>query len=156
MMQWALLLAVSGFVFIYLEFFVPGGLLAVLGASLLLLSLVLFGFSVAPWVLIIYLITIIILLLLLIKLAMAHIRKSKKSIYLEDDQEGYLASCWNQKMIGKKGVASSPLNPSGHVFVDNEYLQARSKTGFIKKGSPIKIIGGQGAYYLVELLNKDT
>ena len=152
MIQLALVIGLIGYIFVYLEFFVPGGLFAILGSALLLLSLVLMGFSVSSGMLIFYLVVMILLLLGMIKVALVHIKRSKRSVYLEGDQEGYKASSWNEKFVGKEGITSTPLNPSGHIFVENEYLQAIAKTGFIKKDTPIKIVDGQGSHYLVELL----
>ena len=51
----------------------------------------------------------------------------------------------DKDLVGKEGVVSSDLKPSGHILVEDNYYQAVSKTGYIEKGRNIKVIGGQGA-----------
>jgi len=146
-------LAAAGLLMIYLEFFIPGGILAILGGGLLVGSLVLFGMQkVGVGWLVIYFLILFILVLSTCKLALWQIRKSrkKKSFYLADDQAGFQASEFKKEFIGKTAIAYSDLKPAGHILVEGEQLQALSETTYIDKGSTVLIIGGKGAYLIVK------
>ena len=142
-------LGVLGLLLIYFEFFLPGGILGVLGGVLMLLSIALFIW-VQPcfyWVLL-YIVLCIGLTVGVIRLAL-YVLKKKPTMYAAEDQSGYLASEINLELIGKSGKAITNLAPSGHVEVEGERYQALSETSFIKKGESIKIISGAGACYKV-------
>ena len=55
-------------------------------------------------------------------------------------------------MIGKTGIASTDLRPSGKVDIDDETYDAKSEIGFIDKGGKVKVIdyrSGQ-VYVMIE------
>ena len=142
-------LGVLGLLLIYFEFFVPGGILGVLGGVLMLLSIALFIW-VQPhlyWVLL-YMIICIGLTVGVVRLAL-YVLKKKPTMYAAEDQSGYLASEIDSELFGKKGKAITNLAPSGHIEVEGERYQALSENSFIKKGESIKIISGEGACYKV-------
>ena len=138
-------LGVLGLLLIYFEFFVPGGVLGVLGGVLMLLSLTLFIWVLPHlyWVLL-YVGVGIVLLVLVIRLALSMLKK-RPTMYAAEDQSGYLASKIDPELIGKTGKAVTNLSPSGHIEVEKERYQAISESAFIKKGELIKIICGEGA-----------
>lgn len=148
---WAL--AVAGLSLIFLEFFLPGAIMAIGGSVLLLTSLYVF-YKVAPDPLLFigYLGLLVLLVFLVIRLALWRVKSTAKkgTIYLMSDQEGYQASIYPKEMVGKKGVAASDLKPSGHIFIEEAAYQALSKSGYIDKGTPVEILGGQGSHLIVK------
>ena len=46
----------------------------------------------------------------------------------------------NLHMVGKTGVAQSNLYPRGAVFIEGKAYEARSRTGPIDEGTPIRIM----------------
>lgn len=145
-------LAVIGLVLIYFEFFLPGGLVGILGGLLLIGSAFVFAmeYGGAMWTTI-YVFVLIALLVFTIKFALFRIKhtKTKNTLYSNQDQEGFFASSFHEDLIGKEGIAASNLNPSGHIWVDDKRHQAVSNGSFVKKGEKVKIIRGQGSYYVV-------
>ena len=143
-------LGVIGLILIYFEFFVPGGILGTLGA-LFLVSGVVFCF----WKQVdmiwgaLYIFLLVIGLVLTIRLALWKIKKSQTSFYLKEDQEGYVASSYEGEIIGKSGKALTALRPSGHILIENKPYQAVSESGYIKKGTLIQVIRGEGARFIV-------
>ncbi len=137
---------------IYLEFYLPGGILALIGGSLALLGLFLFSQAVPDlfWTGL-YLILMCLAAFFVCKLALYRIRTAKpeKSVYLHQDQTGFFASHYDKTLIGKSGEALSDLKPSGHILVEGQSLQALSESGYISKGDRILITAGRGAYYIV-------
>ena len=147
-------LAVLGMVLIYAEFFLPGAILAILGGLSLLVSAVLSFMRTSPLWGSIYVLILGGGVILTCKLALRRMQfaKTKDRFFLEKDQEGYLASSFDQNMIGKTGVVSTELKPSGHIIIDGVRFQALSETGFLEKGKEIEVVGGQGSHLIVRAI----
>lgn len=138
---------VLGLFSIFIEFFLPGGIFAVIGALLVLGSIIAFAASADSLLFsLIFLIFSVLSVYIVIRLALWSIRKGalSTSIYSEDNQEGYVASAWNQSLIGKEGVVLTELRPGGHVKIEKKSFTAISKSRFIEKGEEIVVIGGEG------------
>jgi membrane-bound ClpP family serine protease len=146
-----ILLGIVGLVLIFLEFFLPGAILAVIGTLCLLVSLGLcFSTYAAIWGTF-YLFILLLTVYLTCRLALWRIKRSKGSgnFYLSDTQEGYTASSFDQSLIGKEAIVSTELKPAGHILVEGKLLQAISETGFISKGVKVQIVGGKGSHLIV-------
>ncbi|MDN3509650.1 MAG: NfeD family protein [Candidatus Neptunochlamydia sp.] len=142
-------IALLSLILIYLEFFVPGAVLGVLGGVGFCLSILLFIWELAtPWQIIIFVIAIIVLLVLTIKMALWKL-KQKPAMFAKEKQSNYLASEFDKEMIGKPGEAITDLKPSGYVRVEGKRHQAVSESLYIKKGESVKIIAGEGARLIV-------
>ncbi len=143
-------LGVVALLLIYFEFFVPGGILGTLGALLLIAGVIVCFWKQTKliWVAV-YIFLLLIGLALAIRLALQKIKRSQKSFYLRDDQEGYVASSYENEIIGKSGQALTSLRPSGHILIEEKPYQAVSESGYIKKGTSIQVIGGEGARFIV-------
>ena len=153
---WAL--AVIGFALIYLEFFLPGGIMAIGGAICLLSSLYVFYQTTSEaFSLFLYFLALLALTWIIAKFALWRVRSTAKkgTIYLMNDQEGYQASIYPKELIGKVGLTATDLKPSGHLWVEDQRFQALSKTGYIEKGTSVEILGGQGAHLIVKLYRND-
>lgn len=150
MITTALIFLGVGLLLIFLEFFLPGGILGIAGGVLLVLSIVFFSIG-SPSLLyvILYIIGVGILLVLLVKYTLWRIRTGK-GFYLNTAQEGHVASEFSHEAIGKKGEALSDLKPAGHILVEGNRYQAVAKTGYIIKGTKIIVVGGEGAHLIVK------
>ena len=154
----AIVLAIAGLVLIHFEFFLPGGIMGVIGGLLLVSGVVAFLFAESrPVALILFIISSLVLLYANIKLALYFIRKTGKKgyVFLDSDQEGYQASAFQKQLIGKRGTALSDLKPSGHICVEGKYLQATSGTGYVDKGACVEVVSGQGAHLIVKEIKKE-
>ena len=148
----AILVALAGFLLIYLELYVPGGILGVLGGVALVFSLTLFIWQKKGVMWNVVFATLLVLFIgLTIKLALHRIKKNrhKNTIYADKDQEGFFASSFNTAFVGKAGVVESDLKPSGHVLIEGKREQAVSQGVYIKKGEKVIVIGGEGARLIV-------
>ncbi len=152
-MTTAIFLLLAALIMIYLEFFLPGGVMGTAGGLLLLLSIIIatqasesLAFAV------IFTIVALVALGATVKLALWQIRSSGKykTIYLDDDQEGFKAPTYDASAIGKQGTTSSVMAPSGYVKIEGKKYQAVSKTGFIQPKTPVEVVGGKGAYLVVK------
>jgi membrane-bound ClpP family serine protease len=151
-MSLIILLAVFGFLFIFLEFFLPGMIFAILGALLLIASISQFFFCYGILWGVIYLLSVLLLCIGVCKIALSWIQrhKAKDHFYLNNHQEGYLASQFDPSFIGKEGIAFTELKPSGHILVEGKQQQALCESGYIPKGAAIQVVGGKGGHLLIK------
>ncbi len=141
-----------GLFLIFLEFFLPGGIMGIGGGILVIVSIVFYALhaeSALPVIL--FAIAALFFVGLLIRFAIWRIQKGKaKGIFLNTDQEGYIASKYAEELIGHGGEALSDLKPAGHILVEGKRYQAVSKVGYVTKGSKIEVVGGEGAHLIVK------
>jgi len=92
------------------------------------------------------------LLAIVVKFALWKIQTAKAGtgVYHSDDQEGYIASGFDETLIGREREVTADLRPSGYVTVDSKRYQAVSKSGYIEKGSQVQIVSGEGAHLIVK------
>ena len=72
-----------------------------------------------------------------------------RRIALETDLEESFSSPSLEPLVGKKGMASTVLRPSGKVIIDGKIYDGISDKGYIDKGTPIKIIRFENAQVYV-------
>ena len=147
------LLLIAGWVFLYLEFFLPGGLMGVIGGIGLVLAVVLFAFEAPPiWAMLLFIAAVVVVTALLVKWTLRQIRATKKtnSMYLADDQEGFRATSYDASLVGKECITDTDFRPAGHILVEGRRLQALSKSGYIEPGVAVIIIGGEGAHLIIK------
>jgi membrane-bound serine protease (ClpP class) len=153
------LLAIVGLALIYTEFFLPGGVLAVIGGIALFISAMLcFSRTSSPLWGMTYFILLVAATVCVCRLALWKIRRSKVKdrFYLEKDQEGFVAASFDSGLIGKKGNVLTELKPAGHILVEGVQYQALSEVGFLSKGEPVEVVGGKGSHLLVRTYVKRT
>lgn len=156
-MQPFLLLAV-GLLMIFLEFYLPGGVMGTIGGVIVIASLVLFVSQTDSLLAVIaYVVGVTVVLMVLFRFALWRIQNAPpdKSIYSSGDQEGYVASNYDRSAIGKTGVVTTDLKPGGHVSVDGKKYLALSQSGYVTKGEAIEVIGGEGESLIVKRVKKD-
>ena len=150
----AVLIGLLGLLCLYCEFFLPGGVLAVLGGLILLSSVVLFFLhSTSPLWGILYLILLLMAAIFTCFLALKNIKRSGKqnAFFLQRNQSGFSAERIEENLIGKEGVVSTELKPSGHVRIEGKVYQALSQGEFVSKGTPVEVVLMKGSHVIVKL-----
>jgi membrane-bound serine protease (ClpP class) len=149
-----ILLAV-GLLLIFIEFYVPGAIMGIAGGILIAISIYDFTLQAqSSWVVFLYLLGVVVSIGLVIKFAIWCITTAKpeSSIYSNKNQEGFVASHFDQTVIGKKGTALTDLKPGGYILVEGKQYQALSQTGYITKGADVLVTGGQEESLNVKLM----
>jgi membrane-bound serine protease (ClpP class) len=147
-MTFIILLALLGFVLVYSEFYFPSGILGIIAAASLIGSATWFGYLWygIHWT-IVYALLLIAGVLLVSQIA---IRRVRKKIALNVDQQEHIASTFDVNLVGKTATVLTDLKPTGHVVIDGKQYQALSETGYLPKDTPVIIVGGRGAYLIVK------
>ncbi len=137
---------------LYMEFFLPGGILALCAFLLGIGGTALF-FWKAPefWLGAVYLAVFIFTALAVCFLALRTIRRSKDSFYLREDQEGFVSSSFEEDLVGKEGIVSTELKPAGHVRIEGAVYQALSQGDFIIKGTTVEVVTMKGSHLIVKI-----
>lgn len=137
-----------GLILVFLEFFMPSGLLGSIAALLFFSGITVFWFyTTSPTWTVLLLFLVLGLIWIDCRFALSRVRKS---ILLKEDHQGFQASTYDPDLIGREGVALTDLKPSGHIVIEDEKFQALSETGYISKGAPVTVIRGRGAYLIVK------
>jgi membrane-bound serine protease (ClpP class) len=150
----AILIGLAGLLCFYIEFFIPGGILALVGFLALVGSSVLFCLRVDSALLgFIYVICLLVAAVFVCYLAIKHMKKSgsKNSFFLQKSQEGFSVEKLEEDLTGKEGVVSTELKPAGHVRIDDKVYQAVSLGQFISSGKAIEVIEMKGSHVVVKL-----
>lgn len=136
-----------GLLSVFIEFFLPGGIFAVIGV-LLLLAGIAFSFIEDPSAIgaFSYFTTLFVGLYITIKFALYCVEHlfPQKGIFLKSDQEGFTASQWDHSLIGKEGIAFTDLRPGGQVQIEGKQYSAISKSGYLYKGEALRVVDGEG------------
>jgi membrane-bound ClpP family serine protease len=139
------LLAIGCFL-IFCEFYLAGLVLATLGGFLVITSMVLFAMQYSALATGAFFIGVVIAVIAVCKFAIWKIKstKSKGSLYSDNNQEGYIASTYDQSAIGKKGMVTADLKPGGYISIEGKKHAAISISGYISQGEMVLVVGGEG------------
>ncbi len=149
-MTLALILSFLGFALLYLEFFLPGIIMGLLGGCLVTGGVVLFALQRYGLLLnLLYFAVTIGITVAVCKLAVWLIKKRRGSYFLTDDQEGFVGAEFDASLIGEGAEVATDLRPSGHISFDGRRYQAVAELGYITKGSAVEIIGGRSSHLIV-------
>lgn len=147
------LLVFFGLLLIFIEFYLPGGIVGACGAILALSGMVLYGMRSDSLLFTLLFVAVSLFLVgVLIRFALWRIPRAspERSIYLTGDQTGFVASTFEKSAIGKQAVVTSDLKPGGHISVEGKVHQAISVSGYIAKGQSVEVIDGKGESLIVK------
>jgi membrane-bound ClpP family serine protease len=146
-------LFILGIILLFLEIFIPGGILGVLGIFLFSIGIFLTVDSALQAILYIggMLLTLGILILLSFRFPRTRKFWERFSLSTRQTKEaGYVAPEPSYEyFLGKEGVALSQLRPAGVADVEGQRLDVVTEGGFISQGSKIKIIEVEGTRLIV-------
>lgn len=146
-------LFVLGIVLLFLEIFVPGGILGLFGIITLIIGIMLTVNSLLQGVLYVSLLLFSLVILITISFRFSPTRRFWERFTLKTRQtkkEGYVAPkpCY-EDFLGKQGIALSQLRPAGTANFNGERLDVITEGGFIDNGSKIMVIAVEGTRVIV-------
>lgn len=153
----AIFLALIALIALYCEFFLPGGILAVIGSVLLIASFLFFSHaSTSVFLNVVYAVLLVIASAGICLFALWKMRKSAScdSFFLKKDQEGYTAPSIEKNLQGKVGEALTELKPAGHVRIEGICYHAIAERGYIPRGASVVVDSVRGACVIVHIETK--
>lgn len=67
-------------------------------------------------------------------------------------KKGYVSNASRTDLLGKTGIALTPLRPSGTIIIDNERIDAVTEGGFINSGARVEVVEVEGVRIVVREL----
>ncbi len=148
-----IIMFVIGFILLIAEFFVPGGILGVIGGALMVMSLIFAGESVTHMALsiIIAMIIAIVGMVIIMKFFGKKLQVFNKLVLRDatTSEEGYVSNENRIELIGKVGQTLTPLRPAGVVDVEGERLDVVSEGTFIDAHKQVKVVKVEGSRIVV-------
>ena len=138
-----MVLLVVGFILAGCEMVLPGfGLPGVLSLVSFIAGIYMFSTSVEQAVLLLMIILVILAVMLTIVIVFFHSSRVKSPIKLEEElgnKDGFLNSEDLAYLIGKTGITTSVLRPTGKCEIEGIIFEVRSEQGFIEKGKQVTV-----------------
>ncbi len=170
--HWEILIFIIGLILLIVEIFViPGfGVFGIVGISLMVLSLILamifnikFNFSLTSSSEILQTSVIVVTSLVFgfvlsiwlgKKLILSETRYGTIALKTElNKSDGYMAQGAGLfHLVGKKGIATTILRPSGKVEIDGENIDAVAAYGIIEKGVEVEVLRFENSQIVVRIL----
>lgn len=149
----AIILLVLGIILIITEFFVPGGIVGLLGVASILGSLFLSGEDLGHMALSVSIALAVAIVVSIILFKIIGLEKGFfRHIILRDrttSEQGYVSSTNRLELIGLEGITATPLRPSGAAIFDDERIDVVSEGSFIEKDKPVKVVMVEGVRVVV-------
>ena len=148
-----IIMFIIGLVMLLLEFFVPGGIVGIIGGVLIIVSLLFAGASVThmAYSIIIAMFIAMIGMVILMKFFGKKLHVFNKLVLRDatTTEEGYVSNTNRIDLIGRIGEAVTPLRPAGVIVVDHERNDAVSEGSYIDKGKQVEVIKVEGSRIVV-------
>ena len=136
-------LLIAGFVLVAIELVVPGfGAPGIAGIICLVAGVILTTDSLEEGIFVTVVVIVVLGILMAVIMGLMHYRKFKSPIILETEvrsENDYLEASDLNYLLGREGVATTDLRPSGKGNFDGIELDIISEGSYIKKGSRIVI-----------------
>ncbi|WP_077330206.1 NfeD family protein [Virgibacillus siamensis] len=153
----AIILLILGLVLIVAEFFVPGGIVGLLGIGAIIVSLIMSGQDIGQMSMSIGIAFIVAIIATVVLFRTIGLEKGFfRHIILKDrtmTEQGYVSSVNRLELIGLRGVTVTPLRPSGTAILENERIDVVTEGGFIAKDQHVKVVKVEGVRVVVRALN---
>ncbi|WP_407312647.1 NfeD family protein [Desulfosporosinus sp. SB140] len=151
--EFVVTLFILGIVLLFLELFVPGGILGFLGIVALVVGIMLSVDSLLQGLLYVGLLLVTLAVLIALSFRFSQTRRFWGKFALKTRQtqkEGYVAPKPSyENFLGKQGIALSQLRPAGTADFSGERLDVVTEGGFIANGSKILVIAVEGPRVIV-------
>ncbi len=137
-------LLVIGVALIGVEMVLPGfGVPGISGTISLVVGILLASKNLEQAVAILVVVLVLLAIMLTCVIVFFHSKKVKSPIRLEEElgnKDGFLSAADLTYLIGKEGIATTDLRPTGKCDIEGVTFEVRSENAFIVKGKRIKVI----------------
>lgn len=150
--MWAVIfLFLAGVTLIFAEFFVPGGMLGVLGGGIVIASTALgwyrypeYGVYILVAELAGVFVTVSVGLYLLLKTPLGRRFVLSSNQLVEEGYSAYGHDEEQAQLIGRTATVNTPLRPAGSILLDGRRIDAVSNGTYIDRGKQVRIVEVEG------------
>lgn len=149
-------LFILGVVFLFLEIFVPGGILGLFGTIALITWIMLTVDSIAQGILYVslLLLTLGALFVLSLRFKILFIKEKIALNTCQSQKDGYVTLDRSyETFLNKQGIALCQLRPAGMADFSGERLDVVTEGAFVSSGSKIKVVAVEGTRVIVRQSN---
>ena len=136
-----ILLFIAGFILVGIEMVVPGfGVPGISGITCLIAGILLTAKDVEQGLTIT--VIVVVILAVMLTVVMIVLKRVRSPIVLEEklqQEQGFLNASDLEYLVGKEGITTTDLKPSGKCRIDGIEFDVRSEGNFLKKGTKVKI-----------------
>ena len=136
-----ILLLIAGFILVGIEMVVPGfGFPGISGIVCLVAGILLTAKDVEQGLTIT--VIVVVILAVMLTVVMIVLKRVRSPIVLEEklqQEQGFLNASDLEYLVGKEGITTTDLKPSGKCRIDGIEFDVRSEGNFLKKGTKVKI-----------------
>lgn len=154
----SIIMFIIGFALIIGELFIPGGIVGVIGAALVIISLLFAGENIVDmaYSILIAIIIAVLGMVIMMKFLGKHLHFFNKLILRDatTTDEGYVSNENRVDLLGRVGVTITPLRPAGTIQVENERLDVVSQGSYINADKNVEIIRVEGSRIVVREIIK--
>lgn len=88
--------------------------------------------------------SIILLFILGYRFTKSNMFKRVALVTTQNKSDGYVATSYQEELVGKEGTAITILRPSGRIELEDEVYDAYTRGEYIEKGEKVKVISQEG------------
>ncbi len=135
-------LILIAFALFFLEIFLPGGLLAIVGGMLLLAAswLTFDAYGIIPAALMLFATMVLGIVMFFVEVRLLTRSPLGKQFRLDSQITASVNPKEDDRIVGMSGVTLTTLAPSGKVQIEHKVYQASSQEGYLEKGTPITVV----------------
>ncbi|MBC5637250.1 nodulation protein NfeD [Ornithinibacillus sp. BX22] len=152
----AIIILVIGIALLIAEFFVPGGILGLLGVGAIIGSIFMSGANIGHMTISVAIALLVVIIASVILFRRVGLDKGVfRHVILRDrttTELGYVSNENRLELIGMVGVTATALRPSGVAILGKDRVDVVSEGSFIQANVPIKVVKVEGARILVREL----
>lgn len=147
-----------GLGFFFAEIFLPFGILAIIGLSSILLSVLLTGndLQATGIAILIALIVASTGMVIVVKFFGKRLQLFNRIVLMDstDTKSGYVSNINRTELVGQGAITATELRPSGTIIFGDERIDAVSEGRYIGRGKNVKIIKVEGSRIVVRELEE--
>lgn len=154
----SIILLFIGIFLMIAEFFVPGGILGLLGVAAVLGSILLAGgdLQTTAVAVLIAMVAATLGMVIAVRFFGKRLQFFKRIILTDstDTKSGYVSTANRPELIGQSAFTATELRPSGTIIFGDERIDAVSEGRYIGRGKNVKIIKVEGSRIVVRELEE--
>lgn len=149
-MMIAIILFLLAAIAIFLECFLPGGILGGIGVLLVLASSYQVYLASNLQLAAIAFISESLALIAFLFLGLKWLRLSHSNLILSDNEATHQSLAMDKNLVGQTGLALTDLHPSGTILLDRQKIDVISRGEYIKQNTRVTIIHVEGHKVVVK------